>query len=93
MNGGSFYQCPEVLIDRLLLGVDGLGNTMQKHCYSSDILASSSELWDIIPLVHDVVLDLTSVTPGATRRAMRMGRNVPHRPCWHRPRLALPPLS
>ena len=75
------------------LGVDGLGNAAQKHCCSSDILAGPGELWDIVPLVHDVVLDLTSATPGATRRAMRMGRNVPHRPCQRRRRLALPPLS
>ena len=66
---------------------------MGKHCCSSDILVGSGELWDIVPLVHDVVLDLTSATPGTTRRAMRMGRNVPHGPCRRRWRLALPPLS
>jgi len=76
LNGNGFYQRPVVLVDRPLLGVDGLGNAAQKHCYSSDVLASPSELWDIIPLVHDVLLDLTGATLGATHQAMRMGRNV-----------------
>ena len=77
----------------MLLRVDGLGNTAEKHCCSSDILAGPGELWDIVPFAHDVVLNLTSATPGATRRAMHMGRNMSHRPCRHRRRLALPPLS
>ena len=42
------------------------------------MLAGLGELWVIVSLVHDVVLDLMSVTPSATHRAMRMGRNVPH---------------
>ena len=61
----------------MFLGVDGLGNTVQEHCRGSDVLASPGELWEIIPLVHDVMLDLTGATPGITRRAMHMGRNVP----------------
>ena len=69
---------PEVPIDCPLRRVDGLGNTTQKHCCSSDILAGPSELWDIVSLVHNVALDLTSATLGAARWAMRMGRNVPH---------------
>ena len=44
---------------------------MQKHCRSSDVLASPSELWEIVPIVHDVVLDLMGAP-----RAMRMGRNM-----------------
>ena len=66
---------------------------MQKHCCSSDVLASPSKLWEIIPLVYDVVLDLAGATSGAARRVMRMGRNVLHRACRRRRRLALPPLS
>ena len=66
----------EVSVDRSLLGVDGLGNTAQKHCCSSDVLASPRELWEIVFLVHDGVLDLVGATPGATRQAMRMGRNM-----------------
>ena len=76
LNGGGFYQCLEVPVDRPLLGVDGLRNAMQKHCHSGNVLASPSELWGIVPLVHDVVLDLAGATPGATHRAMRMGCNV-----------------
>ena len=79
MNGGGFYQHPKVLVDRLLLGVDRLGNAAQKHCHSSDVLASLCELWGIIPLVHDVVLDLAGVTPGAIHWVMRMRHNVLHR--------------
>ena len=66
---------------------------MQKHCRSSDVLASPSELWDIIPIIHDVVFDLMGATPGATRRVMRTGRNVLYRLRWRRRRLVLPPLS
>ena len=62
-------------MDRPLLGVDGLGNAAQKHCRSGDVLASLGELREIVPLVHDVVLDLMGTTPGAARRAMRMGRS------------------
>ena len=93
LNGGGFYQCPEVPVDRLLLGVNGLRNAMQKHYHSGDVLASPSELWGVIPLVHDVALDLTGATPSAARRVTRMGRNMLHRACRHRQRLVLPPLS
>ena len=89
LNGDDFYQHPEVPVDRLLLGVDGLRNTAQKHCRGSDVLASLSELWGIVPLIHDVVLDLA----GATGWAMRMGRNVLYRARRCRRRLVLPPLS
>ena len=74
LNGGGFHQRPEVLVDRPLLGVGGLRNVAQKHCRSDDVLASLGELREIIPLIHDVVLDLTGVTLGAANRAMRMGR-------------------
>ena len=80
-------------MDRPLLGVDGLGNAAQKHCRNSDVLASPSKLWEIVPLVHDVMLDLTGATPGATRRAKRMGCNVSHRLRRRRRRLVLPSLS
>ena len=93
LNGGGFYQHPEVSVDRPLLGVDGLGNTAQKHCRSGDILASPSELWGVVPLVHDVVLNLAGMTPSAARRVMRMGRNVLHRACRRRRWLVLLPLS
>ena len=93
MNGDGFYQHLEVLVDRPLLGVDGLGNAAQKHCCNSDVLASPSELWEIVPLVHDVMLDLAGVTPVAARQVMRMGRNVLHRACRRRRRLVLPPSS
>ena len=78
LNGGGFYQHLKVPVDRWLLGVDGLGNAVQKHCRSSDVLASLSELWRIVPLVHDVMLDLAGATPGTAHWVMRMGRNVLH---------------
>ena len=93
MNGGGFYQHLEVLVDRPLMGVDELENATQKHCRINDVLASLSELWEIVPLVHDVVLDLAGVTPGAAHRVMRMGRNALYRACRHRRWLVLPPLS
>ena len=80
-------------MDRPLLGVDGLGNTTQKHCRSSDVLASLSELWGIVPPVHDVALDLAGVTPGAAHRATRTGRIVVHRVHQRRWWMVLPPLS
>ena len=79
MNGDGFYQRPEVLVDRSLLGVDELRNAMSKHCRSGDVLASPSKLWGVVPLVHDVMLDLAGVTSNAACRVMRMGRNVLHR--------------
>ena len=93
MNGGDFYQHSEVPVDRLLLGVDGLGNAAQKHCRSGDVLASPSELREIVPLVHDVALDLTGATLGATHQAMRIGHNVLYRVHRRRQRLVLPSLS
>ena len=84
LNGGGFYQNPKVLVDLPLPRVDGLGNAAQKHRRSGNVLAGPSELWGVVPLVHDVVLDLASVTPGATRRVMRMGHNVLHRACQRR---------
>ena len=80
-NGGGFYQNPEVPVDLSLPGVDGLGNAVQKHRRSGNVLAGPSELWGIIPLIHDVVLDLASVASGATRRVMCMQRNVLHQMC------------
>ena len=79
LNGGGFYQNPEVPVDLPLPGVDGLGNAAQKHRHGSNVLAGPSELWGIVPLIHDVMLDLAGVTLGATRRVMRMGRNVLYR--------------
>ena len=93
LNDNCFHQCPEVLVDCLFLGVGRHRKAAQKHCRSNDVLASSSKLWEIIPLVHDVVLDLTGVTPGATRRAMHMGQNMLYRMHRRRRRLVLPPLS
>ena len=87
------HQRTKVSVDRRLLGVDELGNATQKHCHSSDVLASPSELWGIIPLIHDVILDLAGATPGAAHRVMRMGHNVLYRVCRRRQRLVLPPLS
>jgi len=42
----------------------------QKHRRSSDVLASLSKLWGIVPLVDDVVLNLAGATPGAVGRSM-----------------------
>ena len=93
LNGGGFYQCSEVLVDRLLLGVDGLGNAVQKHCRSGDVLASLSKLRGVVPLIHDVTLGLVGMTLGTARWVMRMGRNALHRARQHRRLLVLPPLS
>ena len=76
---GGFHQRPEVSVDHLLLGVDGLRNTAQKHCRSGDVLASLSELWGVVSLVHDVTLDLAGATPSVARRVTRMGRGVVRR--------------
>ena len=78
LNDGGFYQRPEVPVDRPLLVVDGLRNAAQKHCRSSDVLASPSELWGVIPLVHDVALDLAGAPVGTARRVTRMGHDVLH---------------
>ena len=93
MNGGGFHQCPEVPVDHLFLGVVRLGKAAQKHYRGGDVLASLSELWGIVPLVHDVVLDLTGVTSGTAHRVTRMGHSVLHRVRRRRWRLVLPPLS
>ena len=80
-------------MDRPLLGVGGLRNVAQKHCRSDDVLASPSELWGVVPLVHDVTLDLAGVTPGATHWVVCMGRNVLHRARRCRRQLVQPPSS
>ena len=94
-NVGAYNTiCVKVVpVDRQLLGVDELRNATQKHCCSNDVLASLSELWEIVPLVHDVMLDLSGMTLGATHRVMRIVRNVLHRACRRRRLLVLPPLS
>jgi len=93
LNGGGFYQRPKVLVDHPLLGVDGLGNVAQKHYHSNDVLASPSKLREIVPIVHDVVLDLTGATPSDTCWVMRTGRNVLYRLRRRRRRLVVLPLS
>ena len=80
-------------MDHLFLGVVRLGKAVQKHCCGGDVLASLSELWGIVPPVHDVALDLAGVTPGATCRVTRTGRIMVCRACWHRWWLVLLPLS
>ena len=76
MDGGGFHQRPEVLVDRLLLVVDRLWKAAQKHRRSGDVLVSPSKLWGVVHPIHDVALDLTSVTPGTTRRVTRMWRSM-----------------
>ena len=76
MNGGSFHQGPEVLVDRLFLGVVRLRKAAQKHHRHGDVLASPSELWGIVPPVDDVALDLPGMTPGAARWVTRVGGSV-----------------
>ena len=73
LNGGGFDQCPEVPVDHLFLEVVRLGKAAQKHCHGGDVLASLSELWGIVPPIHDVALDLAGATPGVARRVMRTG--------------------
>ena len=79
-------------MDRLFLGVVRLGKAAQKHCRSGDVLASPSELWGVIPLNHDVALDLAGMTLSAAHRVMCMGHDVLHRACQHRWWLVLLPL-
>ena len=93
LDGGGFYQNPKVPVDLPLSGVDGLRNAAQKHHRSGGVLASLSELWGVVPLVHDVMLDLAGVTPGPARHVTRMGRNVLHRARQRRRWLVLPPSS
>ena len=71
-------------MDCLLLGVAWLGKAAQKHCHSGDVLIGPSELWGIVSLVYDVVLDLVGMTPGDAHWVMRMGCNVLHRACRRR---------
>jgi len=92
LNGDGFNQRPEVPVDCLFLGVIRLEKATQKHCGRSDVLASLSELWGIVPPVHDVALDLTGATPGAARRVLRAWRSVLRRARQCRWRLALLPL-
>ena len=80
-------------MDRLFLGVIRLGKAAQKHCCSGNVLVSPSELWRIVPPIHDVALDLAGVTPSATRRFMRTGRSMVHRVRRCRWWLVLPQLS
>ena len=93
LNSGGLHQCPEVPVDRLFLGVIRLGKAVQKHRCGGDVLVSPSELWEIIPPVHDVALDLASATSGAARWVTHAGRNVLRRVRRHRWWLVLPPLS
>ena len=92
LNDGGLHQCPEVPVDCLFLGVIRLEKATQKHCGRSDVLTSLSELWGIVPPVHDVALDLAGVTPGAARRFMCTGRSVVCRARRRRWRLVLPSL-
>ena len=71
LNGGGFHQCPEVLVDHLLMGIDRLGKAAQKHCRSGDVLASPSKLWGIVPTIQDVALDLAGMTLSVAHRVMR----------------------
>ena len=80
-------------MDHLFLGVIRLRKAVQKHCRGGDVLASPSELWGIVPSVHDVVLDLVGVTPGTARWDMRTGRSVVRRARRRTWWLVLPPLS
>ena len=76
LNGGGFHKRLEVPADCMLLGVNMIRKAMQKHRRSGDVLASPSELWRIVPPIHDVALDLAGVTPGAARWVMRARRNA-----------------
>ena len=79
-------------MDRLLLEVDRLWKAAQKHRRIGDVLASPSELWGIVPPIHDVALDLAGVTPGAARWDTHTGHIVVRRVRRRRWRLVLPPL-
>ena len=78
LNGGGLHQCPKVPVDHLILGVCRLWKAVQKHRRSGDVLPCPSELWGIIPPVHDVALDLAGATPGAARWVTRTGSSVLH---------------
>jgi len=80
-------------VDRLFLWIVWLGKAAQKHCRGGDVLANPSELWGIIPPIHDVMLDLAGATPSITRRVPRTGCSVVRRARRRMWRLVLPPLS
>ena len=80
-------------MDRLLLGVDRLWKAAQKHHCSGDVLASSGELWGIIPPILDVALDLAGATPGTAHRVTHAWRSVLCRVLRCKRRLVLSPLS
>ena len=65
-------------MDHLFLGVVRLGKAAHKHCCGGDVLAAPSELWGIVPPVHDVALDLAGATSSVVHRVMRTGRSVLH---------------
>jgi len=80
-------------VDSLFLGVVRLRKSTPKHCRGGDVLASLSELWGIIPPIHDVALDLASVTLGDIHWVTHMGRSVVRRVRLCRSCLVPPPLS
>ena len=65
----------------------------QKHRRYGDVLTSPSELWGIVPPIHDVALDLAGATLGAASWVTRAGRIMVRRARWLRRWLVLPPLS
>ena len=71
-------------MDCLFQGVSRLREAEQKHCYSSDVLVSSSELKGVVPSIQDVVLDLTGVTLSTARRVMRVWRSALRQACQRR---------
>ena len=81
LSGGGFHQRLEVPVNRLLLEVDGLCKAAQKHRRSGDVMASPSELWGIIPPIHDVALDLAARperrSPGYAHGAQRAAPSAP----------------
>ena len=80
-------------MDRLLLWVDRLGKAARKHCRHGDVLAGPSELWGIVPPIHDVALDLAGASLGAAHWVTREWRSVLCQACRCRWRLVLLPLS
>jgi len=63
-------------VDSLFLGVIRLGKAAQKHCRSGDVLVHPSELWEIVPPIHGVVLDPMDASLSVAHRFMRMGCDV-----------------
>ena len=80
-------------MDVLFLGVVRLGKATQEHHHSGDVLVSPSELWRIVPPIHDVALDLAGVTPSAAHRVTRARHSMLRRARRCKWRLVLPPLS